>query len=125
MRWYQALTLPELTMVLVGRSLGDAFRLPYEMGPDWYGVSADTVARGIHGLQERGLIHVERRFKKAPLSAVGYTAEQRYTLLEPFGPVGHLSGSRSKAKSGGAQADGARGKRAKEAAVPTKGAGSR
>lgn len=92
-RWYQHLTLPELAVLLIGRSLGDGFRLPFESGPEWYGVSADTLSRGVHGLNARGLLEVNKRYKAAPLSAVGYTAEHRYTLQPPFGPVGHVSGS--------------------------------
>jgi hypothetical protein len=92
-RWYQELTLPELYVMLVSRSLGDDFRLPVENAPDWYGVSADTVNRGLLGLQAKGLMVVDHIYKKAPLSPVGYTAEQRYTLQAPFGPVGRRSGS--------------------------------
>ncbi len=92
-RWYQDLSLPELYILLVGRSLGDDFRLPVESAPEWYQVSADTVNRGLLGLQSKGLIVVDQTFKKAPLSAVGYTAEHRYTLQAPFGPVGRRSGA--------------------------------
>lgn len=95
-RWYLSLTLPELVVILIGRSLGDGFWLPAEKGPDWYGISADTISRGISGLQGRGLLDVKQLFKKAPLSPQGYTAEHRYTLLPPFGPVGRRSGSPAK-----------------------------
>ena len=87
-RWYEVLSLPELAVLLIGRSLSDGFWLPYERGPEWYGISADTLGRGIAGLQQHGLISVDKTFKVAPLSAVGYTAEHHYTLLTPFGPVG-------------------------------------
>lgn len=92
-RWYQVLSLPELAVLLIGRSLGDGFRLPFEWAPRWYDISADTVARGVSGLSNRGLLIVNKRFKKAPLSAVGYTAEHRYTLQPPFGPIGVASGT--------------------------------
>ncbi len=92
-RWYQDLNLPELYVMLLGRSLGDDFRLPVESAPEWYDVSADTVNRGLLGLQSKGLIVVDQTFKIAPLSAVGYTAEHRYTLQAPFGPVGRRSGA--------------------------------
>lgn len=95
-RWYQVLSLPELVVLLIGRSLGDNFRLPAESGPDWYGFSADTISRGIGGLQQHGLLTVHKEYKKAPLSAVGYTAEHRYTLQQPFGPVGRRSGAPAK-----------------------------
>lgn len=92
-RWYQVLNLPELAILLIGRSLGDRFLLPQEKSKAWYGLSADTVGRGVAGLERKGLLRVEKRYKKAPLSAVGYTAENRYTLLAPFGPVGYASGT--------------------------------
>jgi hypothetical protein len=93
-RWYQELTLPELSFLLIARTYGDRFRLPYEMGPDWYGISADTLSRGAHGLETRGLLEVDKHWKKAPLTAAGYTAENRYTLQPPFGPQGRRSGPR-------------------------------
>jgi hypothetical protein len=98
-RWYQVLSLPELAVLLIARSLSDGFRLPYEMGPKWYDISADTISRGIDGLRKHGLIRVDKVFKKAPLSPVGYTAEHHYTLLNPFGPVGRRSGKATRAKA--------------------------
>lgn len=95
-RWYQVLELPELAVLLIARSLGDNFRLPYEDAPDWYGISADTVARGIDRLIKKNLIKVDKTYKKAPLSPLGYTAEHRYTLCDPFGPIGTLSASSRK-----------------------------
>ncbi|MEA2825948.1 MAG: hypothetical protein QOG43_387 [Actinomycetota bacterium] len=92
-RWYQLLTLPELALILIGRSLGDGFLLPQEKAVQWYGISADTIGRGVAALTAKGLLSAEKTFKIAPLSAVGYTEENRYTLLPPFGPVGHVSGS--------------------------------
>jgi hypothetical protein len=90
-RWYEVLSLPELAVLLIGRSLGDNFRLPVEKGPEWYGISADTIGRGIKGLFDRGLLEIDKRFKAAPLSPLGYTAEHRYTLAAPF-KVGRVSG---------------------------------
>ena len=92
-RWYRALTLPELAVLLIARSHGDNFRLPYEDAAKWYGISADSIARGLRGLQRRDLLDVTKTYKKAPLSPVGYTAELRYTLQAPFGPLGKLSSS--------------------------------
>lgn len=93
-RWYQELSLAELAVLLIARSHGDGFRLPYEFGPRWYGVSADTLHRGVARLSTRGLLAIDKTFKKAPLSPLGYTAEHRYTLQAPFGPIGKASASR-------------------------------
>jgi hypothetical protein len=87
-RWFEVLTLPELAVLLIGRSLRDGFWLPVERGPEWYRVSADTLQRGLSGLQRHNLLTVDKTYKSAPLSAVGYTAEHRYTLKAPFGPMG-------------------------------------
>jgi hypothetical protein len=92
-RWYLELTLPELAVLLIALSLGDEFRLPAEEAFSWYGISADTASRGTQGLRERGLLDVKKIYKTAPLSAVGYTAEHRYTLQIPFGPIGKKSAS--------------------------------
>ena len=85
-RWYRVLTLPEIAMLLIALSLRDEFRLPSESAPDWYGISADTASHGLGGLAGRGLLKVVKRFWTTPLSPVGYTVQNVYTLQDPFGP---------------------------------------
>lgn len=96
-RWFEVLTLPEIAMLLVARSLADGFRLPFESAPAWYGISADTASRGLHGLIGHGLLEVHKVFKKAPLAPQGYTAELHYTLQPPFGPKGVRSAASRRA----------------------------
>lgn len=86
-RWYEALALPEIAMLIIARTMGNRFRLPLESVPDWYGISADSALRGLHGLKDHGLLSIEKNYKKAPLAPQGYTAENLYTLKEPFGPM--------------------------------------
>lgn len=86
-RWYQILNLTEIAMLLIARTMGNGFRLPFESAPDWYGISPDTAYRGLHGLENHGLLRIEKHYKAAPLTPEGYTAENRYTLQEPFGPM--------------------------------------
>ena len=74
-------------MLIIARSLGNRFRLPLESAPDWYGISAASALRGLHGLKDHGLLHVEKHYKEAPLAPAGYTAENLYTLQDPFGPM--------------------------------------
>lgn len=87
-RWYELLTLPELTFLVIALSNADSFPLPAERGPDYYRISADTLQRGARGLREHGLLLVERRRITAPLAPEGVTIENRYTLQPPFGPKG-------------------------------------
>jgi len=86
--WHRKLTLPGKAFLLIGLSLLDGFNLPSNKGPDWYGLSEDTVEKGAADLLEHNLVRVERAPKKAPLAPAGYTIENRYTLLPPFGPRG-------------------------------------
>lgn len=87
-RWHEVLTLPELAMLLIARSLSDGFRLPLRDVPSWYGISDDTALRGLTGLADHGILDVAKLGKKAPLAPEGYTVENRYTLQPPFGPKG-------------------------------------
>lgn len=90
-RWYEVLTMPEIAMLLVALSLGDQYRFPADSAPAWYGISADSAARGLRGLADHQLLEREKRFKVAPLAPQGYTAEYHHTLLPPFGPKGVLA----------------------------------
>ena len=83
-RWYRVLSLSEVAMLLIALSLRNGFRLPSEDAPAWYGISTDTARRGLGGLVDHGLLTVEKRFKIAPLSPVGYTADNIYTRQHPF-----------------------------------------
>ncbi len=83
-RWYRVLSLSEVAMLLIALSLRNGFRLPSEDVPAWYGISTDTARRGLAGLVDHGLLTVEKRFKIAPLSPVGYTADNIYTRQHPF-----------------------------------------
>lgn len=86
--WHRRLGLPGKAFLLIALSLADAFPLPAERGPEWYGISADTIERGVADLEAHGLLQVDRVSKVAPLAPEGYTIENRYTLRAPFGPRG-------------------------------------
>ena len=86
-RWYEVLTLPEIAMLIIARTMGNRFRLPLEAVPSWYGISADSALRGLRGLAGAGVLTIEKHYKSAPLAPEGYTAENLYTLNEPFGPM--------------------------------------
>jgi hypothetical protein len=84
--WHLRLSLRAKVVLMIGLSLDDGFPLPAERGPDWYGLSADTLQRGLAELQQAGLLDVDQRFEKATLSATGWIEVRRYTLSAPFGP---------------------------------------
>jgi hypothetical protein len=76
--------LPTKAVILIALSLRDDFILPLDRGPQWYGISKDTLRSGLRGLQTRGFLSVRQRRKRAPLSATGYTYERLYRLRAPL-----------------------------------------
>ncbi len=82
--WDTKLSLPAKAMLLVALSLPTEFVLPQEKAPAWYGLSADTVGRGLGELWDDRLLDRQMCFKEAPLSPLGYTEEIRYRLRAPF-----------------------------------------
>lgn len=83
-RWFEILNLPELTFLIIALGHKERFSLPAERGPAYYGISADTIERGVRGLKKKGLLDVHKDYKKAPLAPEGYTFENRYGLQPPF-----------------------------------------
>lgn len=83
--WHRTLSLPGKVALLIALSLNDGFPLPAERGPAWYGISADTVQRGLAELVDREALEVETQLRREPLSATGYTEERRYSRIGPFG----------------------------------------
>jgi hypothetical protein len=86
--WHRRLGLAEKAVLLIALSLQDDFILPVEHASGWYGLSADTLNRGLVGLRRRDALEVRRQRRKAPLAPEGYTWEFRYRLRPPFGPRG-------------------------------------
>lgn len=82
--WNARLSLPAKTVLLVSLTLKDGFVLPIERGPRYYGLSADTVNRGLYELRTYGLLRYTDKPRKDPLSPLGYTLERRYSLQAPF-----------------------------------------
>lgn len=82
--WSQRLELPGKAVLLIALSLPKSFTLPQELGGTWYGLSRDTIRRGLRELIAHDLLDVRTTFKKAPRSPTGAAEERRYTLKEPF-----------------------------------------
>jgi hypothetical protein len=82
--YHNRLGLPAKAVLLIALSLRDDFVLPTERGKAWYGLSRDTIRKGLRDLRLYGLLDVREERKAAPLSAIGYTFERRYRLRPPF-----------------------------------------
>lgn len=76
--------LPTKAVLIIALSLSDDFLLPLDRGPQWYGVSKDTLRTGLRGLTTRGFLRTRSFRKPAPLTAAGFTLERRHTLTGPF-----------------------------------------
>jgi DNA-binding transcriptional ArsR family regulator len=87
------LRVPGKAMLLVAMQLPDWFSLPFSKGPEWYGIGSSTVERGLRELTQAGFIEVHRSWRKAPLTAQGWTQDWRYRLRSPFGPSGKIAKS--------------------------------
>ena len=83
-RWYETLSLPELTFLVIALGHQGTFGLPVERGPEYYGLSADTLLRGYRGLRDKKLLQVHRRRMTAPLAPEGFSYENQYSLLPPL-----------------------------------------
>jgi len=81
----ERLSLASKAVLLIAMSLPSWFILPGSQVKRWYGVSADTLQRGLDGLQREELIRRRKEYKTAPLAPLGYTEQWRYRLLPPFG----------------------------------------
>ena len=64
-----------------------------------YGISADTLQRGLDELRELELLKVWTRAKKAPRTRFGYTVEDNYALQGPFvrAPIELAAGAKAAA----------------------------
>lgn len=83
-KWHEKLDMAATAMLLVGLHEKPGFELPTEHVPAWYGWSADTAERGLKTLRNEGLLEVQKRIKKAPISPTGATEVNIYTLVGTF-----------------------------------------
>jgi hypothetical protein len=84
--FHNRMGLPAKAVLLVSLSLQDDFLLPTERGAAWYGLSRDTVRKGLRTLRLLGLLSFREVRKNAPLAPRGFTFERRYRLRDPFRP---------------------------------------
>lgn len=81
---HNRISLPAKATLLIALSLRDDFILPTDRGVSWYGLSRDTVRKGLRDLRLLGFLAMREVRKEAPLSAHGFTLERHYTLKAPF-----------------------------------------
>ena len=89
--WCQELDLPAKAALLILLSRLQGSDLPQEQAPAWYGISADTLGRGLRTLERHKLVATSVTRKPAPLSPIGYSWEQRYSLQPPFEHEGWIA----------------------------------
>jgi DNA-binding transcriptional ArsR family regulator len=82
--WHDRLSLPATSVLLIALSLDRGFVLPLDAGARWYGISRDTLRRGLRELKAEGVLTFSSRVKQAPRSPTGRTEERRYTLQGAF-----------------------------------------
>jgi len=78
------LDLAGTAVLLIALSLAPEFMLPHEHAGRWYGLSRDTIRRGLRELQANELLSVKTTRRRAALSPTGTAEHRRYTLREPF-----------------------------------------
>lgn len=83
-RWYAQLTLPAKATLLIALSLPNSFLLPTEKAAPWYGLSTDTVERGLRELQSAGLLWRDKIMRENWLESNVQSFEFRYTLMGVF-----------------------------------------
>jgi hypothetical protein len=82
--WHKELSLPGKAALLVSLTQRPEFVLSQKNAARWYGLSEDTMARGLRELQDVGLL-AARPFKlKAPELRHGYTLSTCYALTGSF-----------------------------------------
>jgi hypothetical protein len=83
-KWHLELSLAGKATLLVCVAQAPTFTLPTEHAATWYGVSADTLQRGLDELRDLGLLKVWSRAKKAPRTRYGFTMQNHYALQGSF-----------------------------------------
>jgi hypothetical protein len=85
--WHKELSLRGTVALLIALDKSfpvPTFQLRTEHAPRFFGVSADTMQRGLDELQSKGLLSVGQRPMKAPRAPRGFTMVNEYMLLGDF-----------------------------------------
>lgn len=84
-RWHEELSLPAKAVLLIALSQKSTFTLVTERASAWYGVSADTLQRGLQELRDVGLLTTWLVARKTPRARLGFTSTSHHRLNPPFG----------------------------------------
>jgi hypothetical protein len=103
--WNKHLALPATSVLLIALSLRQAFSLPHERGGEWYGISRDTIRRGVDQLLEHELLTMRVVWRATMRSPTGATEERRYTLAGSFAAQSRRPQSKAHVGEAGAAAD--------------------
>jgi hypothetical protein len=85
-RHYETLSLPAKAILLIALSLRQGFPLPYERGPSWYGISADSTERGLRDLERAGLLSFDQVWIKNHHAPTGWIERRLYSVDASFLP---------------------------------------
>lgn len=82
--WNERLDLSGVAVLLISLSLPSTFGLPQERAGEWYGLSRDTIRRGVAQLRQHELLTMRTTWRRTQRSPTGATEERRYTLTGSF-----------------------------------------
>jgi hypothetical protein len=82
--WHKQLSMPAKATLLVCLTRRPEFELPQRQAAEWYGLSPETLGKGLQELQDYGLLAMRHERKKAPGLRLGYTLAHIYALTGPF-----------------------------------------
>jgi hypothetical protein len=88
--WYYTLSFAAKATLLIALSLRPPFVLPSDRASKWYGLSADSLERGLRELHEAGLLIRHRTMVESWLSPTGQSARYEYQLESPFARPGRV-----------------------------------
>ncbi len=78
------LDLPGKAVLLLARSLRRYFTLPLANASSWYGISSDTLRRGMDELVRARVVRYQRANVPTPKAPRGTTVRRTYTLVGPM-----------------------------------------
>jgi hypothetical protein len=84
-RWHREISLPGKAVLLIALAQPATFTLVTERAAGWYGISADTLQRGLDELRDLGLLKTWQVARKASRARFGVTMVNHHHLNAPFG----------------------------------------